>query len=233
MPKSAPRLNRGWPTIVIVNHSDNVSQKQLRLVVAALQKQVDRDFFPVWGWKAKLRIRSKAPKNLMSVTLRSRDRSKSGDAGYHVNDNGIPSALVFTHGIGGDFQDLWATLSHEVLEMIADPALNLYASAYRTFRKRRHRIFVGIEVCDPVQYCFYKIDGIQVSDFVVPEWFESDRPAGSMKFSFKGNVNAPLSVAKDGYKDVVFKGRLQQVGGDQNKVRHRMRERERMLGPKA
>lgn len=232
MPPRAPRLNRGWPTIVIVNHSDNVTQKRLREVVRALQKQVDRDFFPVWGWRAKLSLRAEASKKLMSVTLRSRDRSGSGDAGYHVNDRGIPSSLVFTHGNGGDEQDLFATLSHEILEMIADPALNLYASAYRTFRGRRHRVFVGIEVCDPVQYCFYKIDGIQVSDFVVPEWFEPERPAGSMSFSFKGNVDAPLKVAKDGYKDVVIKGELRQVGGPQGKARHRLRERERILAGK-
>ena len=233
MPKRAPRLNRGWPTIVIVNHSDNVTQKRLREVVRALQKQIDRDFFPVWGWRAKLSLRAKASNKLMSVTLRSRDRSGSGDAGYHVNDQGIPSALVFTHGNGGDEQDLFATLSHEVLEMIADPALNLYASAHRTFRGRLHRVFVGVEVCDPVQYCFYEIDGIQVSDFVVPEWFESQRPAGSMKFSFKGNVDAPLKVAKDGYKDVVIKGELVQVGGPRGKARHHMRERARVLGGKS
>jgi len=229
MPKKPARLNRGWPTIVIVNHSDNVTRARLSLAVRAIQKQVDRDFFSVWGWRAKLSLRTKVSKGLMSVVLRNRDRSGSGDEGYHVDDDGIPSAVVFTHGNGGHDQEVFATLSHEVLEMIADPALNLYASAYRTFRGRRHRAFVGIEVCDPVQDCLYEIDGIQVSDFVVPEWFESERKAGSLKFSFKGNVSAPLQHAKGGYMDVVIKGRLSQRGGSKGKVRYRLRERQRLL----
>jgi hypothetical protein len=105
----------------------------------------------------------------------------------------------------------------------------LYASAYRTFHGRRHRAFVGIEVCDPVQECLYEIDGIKVSDFVVPEWFEPERKAGSMKFSFKGNVSGPLRHAKGGYMDVVINNRLSQVGGAKDKVRHRLRERQRLL----
>jgi hypothetical protein len=229
MPKKVARLQRGWPTIVIVNHSDNVTQKRLREAVRAVQKQVDKHFFPVWGWKAKLRLRSKATKGLMSIVLRNRDRSGSGDEGYHVADDGIPMAVVFTHGNGGDEQEVFATLSHEVLEMIADPAVNLYASTFHTFRGRRHTAFVGIEVCDPVQYCLYKIDGIQVGDFVVPEWFESDRPAGSMKFSFKGNVDGPLKLAKGGYMDVVIKGKLRQEGGAKGKARHRLKARQREL----
>jgi hypothetical protein len=229
MPRKVARLNRAWPTIVIVNHSDNVAGARLRLAVRAIQKQIDRDFFPVWGWRAKLRLRTKASKGLMSVVLRNRDRSESGDEGYHVDDNGIPSAVVFTHGNGGDDQEVFATLSHEVLEMIADPSLNLYASTYRKFRGRYHRAFVGIEVCDPVEDCLYKIDGIKVSDFVVPEWFESERKAGSLKFSFKGNVRAPLQLAKGGYMDVVINNRLSQHGGAKDKVRHRLLERQRLL----
>jgi len=229
MPKKAVRLHRGWPTVAIVNHSDNVTQARLRLAVKALQKQVDQHFFPVWGWRAKLSIRSKVPRGLMSVVLRNRNRSGDGDEGYHLDQTGIPSATVYTHGFGGKDQEVFATLSHEVLEMIADPGVNLYASTYGTFRGRRHSAFVGVEVCDAVQFCYYEIDGIQVSDFVVPEWFETDRAPGSMKFSFRGNVDGPLKLAKDGYMDVVIRGRLSQFGGPKHKPRHRLLARQRVL----
>jgi hypothetical protein len=63
----------------------------------------------------------------------------------------------------------------------------------------------------------------------VPEWFEAERPPGSMRFSFKGNVDAPLALAKGGYMDVVVKGKLGQFGGAKGKARHRLRERQRLL----
>src|SRR5215469_17470395 len=59
----------------------------------------------------------------------------------------------------------------------------------------------GREICDPVsssEYA-YKIDGIVVSDFVYPAWFESFRAPGSTQFDHASHVSAPFEVASDSY----------------------------------
>jgi len=50
----AVRYDRGSPTIVVVNESSDVDTPELRRAITAIQKQVDRDFFPLCGWRAEL-----------------------------------------------------------------------------------------------------------------------------------------------------------------------------------
>jgi len=114
----------------------------------------------------------------------------------HLDQTRDTSATVYTHGFGGKDQEVFATLSHEVLEDDRRPRRSSVRQHLRPFAVVRHSAFVGVEVCDAVQFCYYEIDGIQVSDSVVPEWFETDRAPGSMKFSFRGNVDGPLKLAK-------------------------------------
>jgi hypothetical protein len=64
---------------------------------------------------------------------------------------------------------LWTvTFSHEMLEMLADPNINLCA-----FDEDARRLY-AYEVCDAVEAdaLGYEIDGVTVSDFVLDSWFE-------------------------------------------------------------
>ncbi len=63
------------------------------------------------------------------------------------------------------------------------------------------------EVCDPCQddaQC-YKVDGVWVSDFVYPAWFETWREKSGKKgarkvhFDHKRHLSGPLEIAKGGY----------------------------------
>jgi hypothetical protein len=197
----AVRFDRGSPSIVIRNRS-KVPDDELRRAVRAVQRQVDRDFFPLWGWRAKLVFEpAKPPRRAMTVLVKGKSSEYDG---YHVID-GVPVGYVFTEDDKGAVVDDYSvTLSHEVLEMIADPGANLYAyGPYRTKSSRRKRwTFVGYEVCDPVQATTYRIDGVLVSDFVTPEWFEPERKRGSLPFSFKRAVDAPFQLAPGGYIDI-------------------------------
>jgi len=58
-------------------------------------------------------------------------------------------------------------LSHELLEMLADPWINWCATGNDS------KIY-ALEVCDAVEAddLGYDIDGVRVSDFVTPAWFE-------------------------------------------------------------
>jgi len=74
---------------------------------------------------------------------------------------GRPYALVWT---GGSTVEAWSRdFSHEILEMLVDPETN--RSVYHDG--------VGqlVEVADPVEWDGYRLNGVFVSDFVLPAWF--------------------------------------------------------------
>ncbi|HTV22569.1 MAG TPA: hypothetical protein VMG12_27965 [Polyangiaceae bacterium] len=227
--QAAVRFDRGSPTLVISNRS-RIDDDEARAVTAAIQKQVDRDFFPLWGWRARLVFRGRgapgrhAPSGAMHLILR--DASPDAYAGYHFID-GLPEADVFTRDASGPLPDWHATLSHEVLEMIADPGVNLYARGHVRQRGRRRAAFVAYEVCDPVQAISYRIDGVSVSDFVTPEWFEPERQPGALKFSFRDSVTRPFELADGGYIDAYVGGELITVWGNPERPKERRYRRAR------
>ncbi len=74
---------------------------------------------------------------------------------------GAPYALVWT---GGGTVESWSRdFSHEILEMLVDPETNR-----SVFDDGVGRI---VEVADPVEWHGYRLDGVYVSDFVLPAWF--------------------------------------------------------------
>jgi hypothetical protein len=230
MTNPAVRYDRGSPTIAIFNESSDADVRGLERAVAAIQKQVDRDFFPLWGWRAILVFEPKStPRRAMKITLRETDKDDPGDLGYHFID-GIPATYVFTRDEKGKpLEEFYSTLSHEVLEMIADPGVNLYASGYYIKSGRHYRAFLPYEVCDPVQDALYSIDGVKVSDFVVPEWFEEERPRDSMKFSFLDSVREPFELAYGGYIDAMVGQRVRTIWGERGKRKKRRHRRKARL----
>ena len=233
MTNKAVLYDRGSPTIVVVNKSDWVPNKDLSRVVAALQKQVDRDFFPLWGWRAKLTVATKEPENgaMCIIMLNQPGKRDEGAEGYHFSAEGLPKTYVFSRDEKGEPVENYAvTMSHEVLEMIADPGVNLYADGYYITKKGRHMTaFIPYEVCDPVQENTYKIDGLTMSDFVVPEWFEYERARNSMRFSFLDAVSEPFELAPGGYTDAMVGRDLRtQWGEEANRKRRRHRHKARL-----
>ncbi len=207
------------PTICIVNRSKSVSDADLKRVLSALQKQITRDFEPAWGWGANLKFNAK--KFDMQVIVK--DHAKGGDLGYHIK-NGKAVAYIFAKDDVADSGEYTSTLSHELLEMIADPNVNLYAIGKFTNKGRRRNGLFGLEVCDPVQENLYEIDGVRVSDWVRPEWFEPEHKKGTMKMDHMGVIDAPFTLADGGYADVFAGSRWHTILGRKAKVkrgRHR------------
>src|SRR5205807_4390795 len=103
--------------VALVSESQAVTLDQVSAVSAALQKQVTRDFGPIWSVSATVDAFDKldsVPPDYWPVILRD-DINQPGAAGYHTDDNGQPFSLV-------QADDTWTlTSSHEVLEMLADP----------------------------------------------------------------------------------------------------------------
>src|SRR5271156_4305824 len=98
--------------VALVSDTQAVSFSDIANVSAALQKQVTRDFGPVWDVNATV----DAFENLEAVpvdywpVIVKDDIDQPGAAGYHTDNNGQPFSLVQADAT-------WAlTVSHECLE---------------------------------------------------------------------------------------------------------------------
>jgi hypothetical protein len=67
-------------------------------------------------------------------------------------------------------EDWTVTLSHESLELLADPEANLLVQGPDP-KHRRRKVYYWFEMCDPVQTETYVIDDVKVSNFVLPMYF--------------------------------------------------------------
>ncbi|MGZ4740878.1 MAG: hypothetical protein ACXVLM_16680, partial [Ilumatobacteraceae bacterium] len=107
--------------VALVSQTTKVGLDEVSVVAAALQKQVTRDFGPIWNIQATVSAFSKlaqVPLGYWPVIVRD-DIKQQGAAGFHSNKkSGQPFALV-------QYDTNWAlTASHETLEMLADPSGN-------------------------------------------------------------------------------------------------------------
>ena len=75
---------------------------------------------------------------------------------------------------------------HEALELITDPQLNTLVQGPHPTRPRTWIVFHYREVCDPVQSETYQIDGITVSNFLLPHYYNSMGESGGRN-DFLGN----------------------------------------------
>jgi hypothetical protein len=226
--KRRTRLKRHNPTIVIQNKATKlVTDEDIINAIPSLQRQVTRDFEPVWGVGAQLvfkRGEARLPKNVYRIVVKDRaTKEDEGFLGYHIQRNGYPLALIFADEDLKVDKTISVTLSHEILEMLVDPLLNLYAYRPGKGRHRRERGYF-YEVCDAVQCQHYKIDGVIVCNFVYPEWFEYAWPRRSRKFDHRGSLREPFEILKGCYSDIYEAGRgARTIWGDKavKKRRHR------------
>lgn len=152
-------------------------------VARALQTQVDRDFGPAWGARARVTAAAEGvPPGAWPMYL-----VDSPDTGYgiHLDDGGTPFAEV---GAGGGWT---LAVSHLLLEMIADPRGDRLVDGPGIGSHLTHRrVKYLVEVCDPCLVFHYVIDGVEVSDFVTPDYYRTDGTA----VDFLRLLRQPLEV---------------------------------------
>jgi len=190
--------------ISVINHTEGLlSDAEVQRAIRAINRQIAEDFAPVWDMSATLRLEGK------SFTGRASPRSDlqhavdmRGDAviylwhpvdvrqglGFHaVNFLGIPYGFVFP-SVSRALGEPWpVTLSHEALEILADPEVNLLVMGPRP--GGNGMVFHWYEVCDAVQTEAYNIDGVPVSNFVLPLYFTNSEEAGSRNDFLSTQVN--------------------------------------------
>lgn len=190
--------------ISVINHSNGrISDEELQHVIRAINRQISEDFEPNWGMGATLVLdgrSNEAPDRLSTVDMRGDailylwdQTDVPGALGYHdANARGIPYGFVFvslTEELGEEWS---ATLSHEALELIGDPYVNLLAMGPHP-EQPDFAVFHWFEMCDAVQAETYEIDGVVVSNFVLPTYFTGiDEPGGRNDFLGRHYDGAPL-----------------------------------------
>jgi hypothetical protein len=181
--------------IAVINESTVVSDPQVKQMVDAIQVQVDRDWTPVWGIPAQLVAvpRGQQPATSMWWQGIFDNADQAGALGYHdLTTAGLPIGKVFAKTTldAGDLVSV--TLSHEVLEMLGDPDINLIV--------QKGRRGYAYEVCDAVEddSLGYDINGVRVSDFVYPQYFETFWKKGATKFDHLGHLKGPLPTLTHG-----------------------------------
>jgi hypothetical protein len=179
--------------IALVSETKKIGMAELAATAAALQKQVTRDFGPIWGVAANMGAYARledVPLDYWPIIV-SEDVDRPEAAGYHEDELGQPRAFVLP-------EDDWTvTASHEMLEMLADPwGRHLVAGPWPD--RGTHRVKFLVEVCDPCSNKKYKVNGIKVSDFYTPHFFDPEETSG-VRYSYTGAITAPRKVLEGGY----------------------------------
>jgi hypothetical protein len=222
-------------TIAIVNESTVLSDDDIAGsdrnptigVLDALRTQLTRDFCPAWDLNIPtLRFFPKRPGDTPPTlpsdawVIAILDDSDQADAlGYHdVSANGTPLGKVFAKSCLDDHVSWSVDLSHELLEMLADPDINLCAEG----ADGRIR---ALEVCDAVEddSLGYEINGVLVSDFVMPAWFSTAQGPGP--FDFGKKLQQPFELGRGGYISIMQAGNWTQINADERAARKRPMQR--------
>lgn len=164
--------------IISVKNHTSIPDVEILAAVRAVNRQIAEDFEPYWDLGATLRLAG--PGGPLNADAIIRIYRHGHD--FHWSPTGLPEAHVFT-----DLSDLaresvpwltWTTsLSHEALELIADPQLNTLVQGPHPVHPKRV-VYHYREVCDPVQSETYEVDGITLCNFVLPHYYNSMGQAG-------------------------------------------------------
>lgn len=181
--------------IGLVARDGIVPMGELAIVSAALQKQVTRDFTPLWGVAGTVDVFETfedLPSGYWPLILVAEGDVATG-SGVHQTRLKQPIGFV-------ELGPSWSlAASHEVLEMLADPSGNRLVAGDSPVDPAV-RVEYLVEVCDPCQDVAFKyeVNGLPVSDFITPQYFDPVVAPGA-RYSFRGSVTAPHQILPGGY----------------------------------
>jgi hypothetical protein len=186
-------------------------------LTATLQKCYDQYFLPVWGYPVKLyNTRAAKPSDWQFVYFD--DADTAGALGYHdLTQDGQPISKVFVKTTLADKELVSVTACHELFEMVIDPIANLWAEAADGTE-------YAYEMSDPVEEDTFLVDGIAMSNFVHPAWFEPFKHPPGTKYDHLGRVTKPFGLTKGGYVIIKKKGKVTEIFGSRAKERRFAKE---------
>ncbi len=173
---------------------------------------------PVWGTPAKL-VKSSGflPGHWAMVFLDNADQP--GALAYHdLTPDGLPESKVFVQTTIANNDLVSVSASHELVEMLVDPAINLLSTGPDP------KIIYAYESADPVEELSYPVNGIAMTDFVYPSYFEVFHKPGSVQFDRLKKVKKPFQILAGGYQIIFKNGQWTQIFGSEAKKKRFQRE---------
>ena len=195
------------PTIACFNRSTTALGVDFDALIAAMQAFVDNDVAPVWGTPARL-VRSTGfvPGHWAMVFLD--DADQPGALAYHdLTPDGLPESKVFVKTTLKNHDLVSVSASHELVEMLVDPAINLMTTGPDP------KLVYAYESADPVERLSYPVHGIAMTDFVYPSYFEAFHKPGSVQFDRLRKISKPFQILAGGYQIIFKNGKWTQVFG--------------------
>lgn len=188
--------------IALIDATGHIMDEELVRVAAAIDIQVRRDLASFWPIEAAISALPRAsllglgvwPVFIVAAT-------DDGTGGFHRTFHQQPYAEV----VEGPSWSIAA--SHEILEMLVDPSGNrlVAAKAIGVTEQGDVRDIDGtveylLEICDPTEdpTFAYDIDGVLVSDFYTPAFFDGFAAPG-VRYSFRGAITHPRRAYPGGY----------------------------------
>jgi hypothetical protein len=135
---------------------------------------------------------------------------------YHeLTPDGFPLSKVFVKTIADAGASLTVATSHELVEMLVDPAINLLTTGPDL------KAAYAYESADPVEddSLAFKVNGFKMTDFIYPSYFEIFRKPNSTKFDYRGKVSRPFQILPGGYQIVFKNGKWSQITASVTKRR--------------
>jgi hypothetical protein len=190
--------------VALVDQTGEVPLAELQTLAASLNEQILRDFAPIWSAPASVGAYEAVPPNTWAVVIQ-KSLDQPGALGYHTDNGNQPISYVEYQPSGPEGYSV--TVSHETLEMLADPYGNRQHSALipegtspEQFGLSDPNAMVQylLEVCDPCEATSYQVGQNYVSDFLLPSWYFT-APQANAFYSHQGGCIQPRQVANGGY----------------------------------
>jgi hypothetical protein len=206
------------PTIACFNRATVPLGVDFNKLLAALQRFLDQCVVPVWGTPAKLVQSTGFVKRAWALVFL--DNADAPNAlGYHdLTPDGFPVSKVFVKTILADKQPVSLATSHELVEMLVDPAINLSSTGPDP------KTLYAYESADPVEEVSFKLGGFPMTDFVYPSYFEVFRKPSSDQFDYLKKVDRPFQILPGGYQIIFKHGKWTQIFGSKAKARRFRKE---------
>ena len=217
-PKFAAFNQGDIPTIACFNQATVPLGVDLNALIAAMQTYVTSHVAPVWGTPAKL-VKTTGFKTGAWAMVFLDNADQAGALAYHdLTPDGLPISKVFVKTTLDDNQLVSVSASHELVEMLVDPAINMMTSGPDP------KTMYAYESADPVEELDFPVNGIAMSDFIYPAYFEVFRKPNSVQFDKMNKVTKPFQILKGGYQIVFKNGKYSQVFGSKAKEKRFAKE---------
>lgn len=188
--------------ISVVNQSEVVSNHDVARILNAVLHQLRKHVAPIYGLVPMLMMDTQSLRKtdgIMQCFIQD-EPDVDNALGYHDDSDGVPYIKVFSSPIlrnDGTIlngpNSLSVTLSHEVLELVGDPAANGWHDGPDGYDYAR-------ELCDAVEGDSYEIDGVSVSNFLYPAFFDPKAKVKGWKFDYLNRLTQPFGMTPGGYQ---------------------------------